>query len=71
MKLIVIGAQGTVGSAACNELAARHEIFKVGRNSGEVQADIADRESLDAMYRETGKVDAIICTRSARFTSGP
>ncbi len=62
MKLIVIGAEGTVGSAACNELAARHEIIKVGRNSGEVQADIADRGSLDAMYRRTGKVDAVICT---------
>ena len=45
MKLIVIGAEGTVGSAACNELAARHEIIKVGRNSGEVQADIADRDA--------------------------
>ncbi len=62
MKLIVIGAGGMVGSAACNELAARHEIIKVGRNSGEVQADIVDRGSLDAMYRKTGKVDAVICT---------
>jgi len=48
MRLIVIGAEGTVGSAACNELTARHEIIKVGRNSGEVQADIADWGSLDA-----------------------
>ena len=37
MKLVVIGAEGTVGSAACNELAARHEIIKVDRNSGEIQ----------------------------------
>ena len=61
MKLIVIGAEGTVGGAACNELAARHEIIKVGRKSGEVRADITDRGSLDAMYRETGRVDAVIC----------
>ena len=32
MKLIVIGAEGTVGTAACDELAARHEIIKVGRD---------------------------------------
>ena len=60
MKLIVIGAEGMVGSAACNELAARHEIIKVGRTSGDIQVDIEDRDSIDAMYRETGKVDAVI-----------
>jgi NAD(P)-dependent dehydrogenase (short-subunit alcohol dehydrogenase family) len=60
LKLIVIGAEGTVGSAACNELAARHEIIKVGRTSGDIQVDIEDRDSIDAMYRETGKVDAVI-----------
>ena len=60
MKLIVIGAEGTIGTAACDELAARHEIIKVGRNSGDIHADIADRESIEAMYRETGKVDAVV-----------
>jgi NAD(P)-dependent dehydrogenase (short-subunit alcohol dehydrogenase family) len=60
LKLIVIGAEGMVGSAACNELAARHEIIKVGRTSGDIQVDIEDRDSIDAMYRETGKVDAVI-----------
>ena len=59
MKLIVIGAEGTVGSAACNELAARHEIIKVGRTSGDIQVDIEDRDSIDAMYRETGKVERL------------
>ncbi len=60
MKLIVIGAEGTIGTAACDELAARHEIIKVGRNSGDIHADIVDRESIEAMYRETGKVDAVV-----------
>ena len=60
MKLIVIGAEGTVGTAVCNELAARHEIIKVGRNSGDIHADIADRESIEAMYRKTGMVDAVV-----------
>ena len=60
LKLIVIGAEGTVGSAVCDELAARHRIIKVGRNSGDIHADIADRESIEAMYRETGKVDAVV-----------
>lgn len=62
MKLIVIGAEGIVGTAACDELAARNEIIKVGRNSGDIRADITDRKSLVAMYRETGKVDAVVST---------
>ena len=62
MKLIVIGAEGTIGTAACNELADRHEIIKVGRNSGDIHVDIADRKSVEAMYRKVGKVDAVVST---------
>jgi NAD(P)-dependent dehydrogenase (short-subunit alcohol dehydrogenase family) len=42
-------------------LAARYEIIRVGRNSGDIHADIADRGAIEAMYRETGKVDAVVC----------
>ena len=62
MKLIVIGAEGTIGTAACNELADRHEIIKAGRNSGDIHVDIADRKSVEAMYRKVGKVDAVVST---------
>jgi len=61
LKLIVIGAEGTVGQAACNELAPRHEIIKVGRTRGDLQVDMTDRASLDALYSKTGKVDGVIC----------
>ncbi len=37
-------------------------MIKLGLKSGDLHADIADRASLDAMYRETGKVDAVIST---------
>jgi uncharacterized protein YbjT (DUF2867 family) len=36
MKIVVIGATGTVGSAVIKELSPRHEIVKVGRKSGDV-----------------------------------
>lgn len=65
MKIILIGAGGAVGSAACSELGKRHDIVKVGRNSGDVHADITDRESIDAMFRQTGKVDAVVCATGA------
>ena len=60
MRIIVIGAEGDVGRAACAELSTRHEIIKVGRGSGDLRADITDRASLEAMYRNAGQVDAVV-----------
>ena len=60
MKIIVIGAEGDIGRAACAALSAGHEIIKVGRSSGDIHADIADRASIEEMYRATGKVDAVV-----------
>lgn len=61
MKIVIIGATGAVGNAACGELGMRHELIKVGRSSGDIHADITDGDSIDAMYRVAGKVDAVVC----------
>ena len=60
MKIIVIGAAGAVGKCAVDALSARHEVIRVGRSSGDINADIEDVDSIRAMYRETGKVDAVV-----------
>ncbi len=62
MKVVVIGANGDVGRTVCAELGERHEVIKVGRNSGDYQADMTDMESLKALFQKIGKVDAIIVT---------
>lgn len=70
MKVIVIGAEGDIGGAVCDALSARHDIIKVGRTSGDVHADIADRASIDAMYRKIGKVGAVV-TAAGSVHFGP
>lgn len=60
MKIIIVGAGGAVGKAAVEALASRHEIIAVGRSNGDLKADIEDVDSIRAMYRETGKVDAVV-----------
>ncbi len=60
MKIIVIGASGAVGQTAINALADRHDIIRVGRNSGDIQIDIEDIESVRTMYQQVGKVDAVV-----------
>ncbi len=62
MKIIIIGASGTLGKAVSAELSARHEIIAVGRKSGEFQADMRELKSLKSILQKIGKVDAIVCT---------
>ena len=50
MRILVVGAEGTVGKAAVSELGRRHEIIKAGRNSGEVRVDVSDEASIHAMF---------------------
>lgn len=60
MKIVVIGAHGDIGRAACAELADRHQVITAGRNAGDIRVDITKRASIDEMYRKTGKVDAVV-----------
>jgi len=61
MKIVLIGAGGTLGGAIARELSGRHTVVGVGRKSGDFHADMSDRRSLDALFRKTGKVEAIVC----------
>ena len=61
MKILLIGASGTVGSAVDKELSARHEIIRIGRNSGDFQVDISDSASIRELFGKTGKFDALVC----------
>ncbi|MCP1647137.1 short chain dehydrogenase [Pseudomonas sp. GD04087] len=60
MKIILIGASGTLGKAVANELGPRHEIIRVGRNSGDLHVDITDSASIRALFEQTGGFDALI-----------
>ena len=62
MRILVVGAEGTVGQAAIGGLRAGHEIIKAGRKHGDVNVDMMDAASVRAMYAKVGKVDAVACT---------
>jgi NAD(P)-dependent dehydrogenase (short-subunit alcohol dehydrogenase family) len=61
MKILLVGASGTLGKAVAAELGQRHEIISAGRSSGDIQIDIADPASIAAALAKVGKVDAIAC----------
>jgi NAD(P)-dependent dehydrogenase (short-subunit alcohol dehydrogenase family) len=60
MKVIVIGANGTIGELVQKALAGGgHEIVKVGRKSGDFQVEIESRESVRKLYQAIGAFDAL------------
>ena len=60
MKIILIGAAGTLGSAVDKALKTRHEIVKVGRKSGDFQVDITDPASIEQLFSKVGDFDAVV-----------
>ena len=60
MRVLVIGATGTIGKAVADVLAARgDEVLRASR-SGELAVDITEPASIRAMYQQIGWVDAVI-----------
>jgi len=68
MKIIVVGATGTIGKSVVIALSGRHEIIKVSRSAGDVQVDLAVPDSIKNMYGMIGEFDAVVCAAgNARF----
>ncbi len=60
MKIILVGASGTIGQAINEELGKNHDIIRAGRNGLDVTVDITSVDSIKSMYEQVGKVDAVI-----------
>ena len=59
-KVVVIGASGTIRKALTKALAeGGHEVVRVSRSSGDYQADIQRKESLDVLFKSIGTFDAV------------
>ncbi|MFJ1254881.1 short chain dehydrogenase [Cupriavidus sp. CuC1] len=61
MKIILIGASGTLGQAIGRQLGPRHQIVAAGRAGADVQVDIKDPASVRRMYVQVGVFDAVVC----------
>jgi len=62
MNVIIVGATGTIGRAVAKEIGKRHRIISVASKHGDYQVDITDVKSIENMYKEVGKFDALIAT---------
>ncbi|MCR8556744.1 short chain dehydrogenase [Mucilaginibacter sp. BJC16-A38] len=68
MKIIIVGATGTIGKHITAALQKDHEVITAGSKSGDLQVDISSPESIERFYGQTGKFDAMVsATGSAHF----
>jgi NAD(P)-dependent dehydrogenase (short-subunit alcohol dehydrogenase family) len=64
MRVLVVGATGTIGQAVADALRARHEVVAVTRKSTP-GVDLGDPASVRALYRAVGPIDAVVSTAGA------
>ncbi len=70
MKIIVIGATGTIGKEIVAALAAEHEVIPVAHSQGTYRVDMASSDSIAALFEKIGRFDALICAAGlAKFAS--
>ncbi len=62
MKVLVVGATGTVGQAVVAELSKRHEVIAASRSSATHAVDVHSAASIEALFQKVGKLDAIVAT---------
>lgn len=60
MKIVVIGASGTIGSQVSDQLADRHDVVRVSRR-GDPSVDLDDQASIGALFARVENVDAVVC----------
>ncbi|MEN5354793.1 MULTISPECIES: short chain dehydrogenase [Stenotrophomonas maltophilia group] len=70
MKILLVGASGTLGQAVARQLGQQHQILAAGRHSGELRVDLTDDASVAELFARTGPVDAVIST-AGKLYFGP
>lgn len=60
MKIILIGASGTIGRRIHETLSKKHHVYRASRE-GDLQVDITSPESIEEMYKSVADIDAVVC----------
>jgi NAD(P)-dependent dehydrogenase (short-subunit alcohol dehydrogenase family) len=61
MRILIVGATGTIGRPLVAALQGRHELVLASRQKAHEQVDLADPASIRALYTRVGKLDAVVC----------
>jgi NAD(P)-dependent dehydrogenase (short-subunit alcohol dehydrogenase family) len=70
MKIIIVGATGTMGTYLSSALENEHEIVRAASEGGDFQVDITSPEEIEKFFQAVGPFDALISTAGPTFV-GP
>ena len=70
MKIIIVGASGTMGKHLTNAFKKEHEVITAATRGCDIQVDITSPDSIENMYKQTGGFDALVSTAGPTFV-GP
>src|SRR5579862_5570207 len=60
MRILLVGATGTIGSAVAAALQGRHDVVLASRNTTPERVDLGDPRSIRALFERVGRVDAVV-----------
>jgi len=61
MKILLIGASGTIGRRIYETLSKKHHIVRASREGEDVNVDMTSADSIEQMYKSVADIDAVIC----------
>jgi len=70
MKIIIVGASGTMGKYLTGAFEKEHEVITASTGGCDVQVDISSTASIENMFKQVGTFDALISTAGPTFV-GP
>lgn len=70
MKIIIVGATGTMGTYLSSAFEKEHEIIRVADKGGDMKVDITSTESIENLFKKVGPFDALISTAGPTYV-GP
>jgi len=65
MRILLIGATGTIGQAITAAFGTRHDVIPASRHKAHEKVDIADPDSVRALLKRVGRMDAIVSAAGA------
>ena len=70
MKIIIVGASGTMGKHLTSGFEKENEVITAASEGCDLQVDITSTESIENMFKKVGPFDALISTAGPTFV-GP
>ena len=67
MKIIFVGATGTLGRHLAGAFETEHEVIRVASKGGDIRADITSPASIENLFKQVGQFDALVSTAGPTY----